>query len=307
MPRILIIDADSMLGHHCAAEFERTGWTVLGTASRPKPGSGFVPCQLTRRADIDSVVSVLRPDVIVSCSRADFSAKPDALYSTHVAGSLNLLGAAAKYRLEIPVLLTGCGSEYGSAVSLPAVETAMPAPDTLFGASRLAQTQAVAIGARDSGLPVMTVRPFAIVGRGLTRHSAVGRIFHRVRQTLLDSANETEFDVNGAQTVADFVDARDVARACRLLIEKAVPQPGQAEVYNVATQLGTRLLDVASILGRQAGLKPRPLSGEPGGWLVSGVGNFSKLRKATGWSPEFTWRQSLAEICRPADQMAQPV
>lgn len=307
MPRVLIIDAESMLGRHCCAEFKRAGWSVLGTAVKPKPGSGFVPCAATSTPDIDSVVSILGPDAIVNCARAAFRDRPDVAYSTHAGGSLNVLAAAAKHRPGIPVLFVGCGSEYGPGVANPALETATPNPDCLFAASKLAQTQAVTIAARDYRLPVISVRPFAVVGRGLSPGSAVGRLFRRVRQTLLESHDDSEFDVAGALAASDFVDVRDVARAIRLLIEKAVPEAGQAEIYNIATQLGTRLLDVASILGRQAHLKPRPAGGRPDGWLVSGVGSFAKLRKATGWSPEFTWRQSLAEICRPAADVPQLV
>lgn len=307
MPRLLIIDADSMLGHHCCAEFERVGWSVLGTAARPKPGSGLVPCTVTSEADIDSVVSILSPDAIVNCARADFLDRPDIAYATHVGGSLNVLSAAATHRPGIPIVLVGCGSEYGSGVAMPALETATANPDCLFAASKLAQTQAAVIAAREHRLPVIKVRPFAMVGRGLSPNSAIGRLFRRVRQTLLESSDDFEFDVAGAMAACDIIDVRDVARAIRLLLEKAVPEPGHAEVYNIATQLGTRLLDVATILGRQAQLKAQPAGGRPDGWLVPGVGSFAKLRKATGWSPEFTWRQSLAEICRPAADVAQPV
>lgn len=305
MPRLLIIDADSMLGRHCCADFERAGWSVLGTSAQPKPGSGLVPCTVTSSADIDSVVSILSPDAIVNCAQADPVDPPDFAYRTHVGGSLNVLAAAAKHRPGIPVLLVGCGSEYGSGVAMPAFEAAMANPDCLFAASKLAQTQAAIITAQEHRLPVITIRPFAIVGRGLPPNSAIGRLFGRVRRTLLESPDDFEFDVAGALAACDLIDVRDVARAIRLLLEKAVPEPGHAEVYNIATQLGTRLLDVASILGRQARLKAQPAGGRPDGWLVPGVGSFAKLRKATGWSPEFTWRQSLTEICRPAADVAQ--
>lgn len=307
MPRLLIIDADSMLGRHCCADFERAGWSVLGTAAQPKPGSGLVPCTVTSAADIDSVVSILSPDTIVNCTQVDPMAQPDIAYGTHVGGSLNVLAAAAKHRPGIPVLLVGCGSEYGSGVATPALETASPHPDCLFAASKVAQTQAAIIAAREHQLPVITVRPFAVVGRGLSPNSAIGRLFQRVRRTLLECPDDFEFNVAGALAACDLIDVRDAARAIRLLLEKAVPEPGQTEVYNIATQLGTRLLDVATILGRQAQLKAQPDDGRPDGWLVPGVGSFAKLRKATGWSPEFTWRQSLTEICRSAADVAQPV
>ena len=112
MPRLLIIDADSMLGRHCCADFERAGWSVLGTAAQPKPGSGLVPCTVTSAADIDSVVSILSPDTIVNCTQVDPMAQPDIAYGTHVGGSLNVLAAAAKHRPGIPVLLVGCGSMF---------------------------------------------------------------------------------------------------------------------------------------------------------------------------------------------------
>jgi len=262
---------------------------------------------VTSAADIDSVVSILSPDAIVNCAQIDPVVQPDIAHGTHVGGSLNVLAAAAKHRRGIPVLLVGCGSEYGSGFSTPALETASPHPDCLFAASKLAQTQAAIIAAREHRLPVITVRPFAVGGRGLSPNSAIGRLFQRVRRTLLESPDDFEFNVAGALAACDLIDVRDTARAIRMLLENAVPEPSQTEVYNIATQLGTRLLDVATILGHQARLKAQPDDGRPDGWLVPGVGSFAKLRKATGWSPEFTWRQSLTEICRPAADVAQPV
>lgn len=304
--RVLVIAAESMLGRYCCADFQRAGWTVLGTAEQPTPGSGFVECDVKDAADVESVVSILGPDAIVNCARAEFTARPDVLYATHPAGTLNVVAAAAKHRPGIPVLAIGCGSEYGPEVSLPAVETSLPKPDSFFGASKLAQTHAMEIAASRYQLPLITVRPFVVAGPGVAADSAIGRLFARIHETLT-SSDQSEFEVPGALVAADFVDVRDVARAIRLLLENAVLQPGTAEVFNIATQLGTRLLDVAAILGRQAGLKPRPAKGTPDGWLVPGVGSFARLRKATGWSPEFTWRQSLEEICRAGLAVAEPV
>ena len=307
MARVLVIDAESMLGRFCCADFERAGWTVLGTADQPTPGSGFVECDVTDAADVESVVNILGPDAIVNCARAAFSARPGILYATHPVGMLNVVSAAAKHRPGIPVLAIGCGSEYGSRVASPAVETSLPQPDSLFAASKVAQTQAMAIAANRYQLPLITVRPFAVVGPGVAVDSAIGRLFAQIHRTLTGSSEQAEFDVPGAMTAADLVDVRDAARAIRLLLENAVPEPGTAEVFNIATQMGTRLLDVAAILGRQAGLKPRAANGRPDGWLIPGIGSFARLRKATGWSPEFTWRQSLDEICRAGLAVAEPV
>jgi nucleoside-diphosphate-sugar epimerase len=304
--RVLVINAESMLGRHCCADFQRAGWTVLGTADLPTPGSGFVECDVKDASDVESVVRILGPDAIVNCARAPFDAPPSELYATHPAGTLNVL-AAARHRPGIPVLAIGCGSEYGRKAALPAVETALPNPDSLFGASKFAQTQATVIAASRYQLPVILVRPFVVVGPGVDAASAIGRLFSRIHRALTGAFEQSEFDVSGALAAADFVDVRDVARAIRLLIENAVPQPGTTEVFNIATQLGTRLLDVASILGRHAGLKARPVKGRPDGWMVPGVGSFARLRKATGWSPEFTWRQSLEEICRAGLAVAEPV
>jgi GDP-4-dehydro-6-deoxy-D-mannose reductase len=93
----------------------------------------------------------------------------------------------------------------------------------------------------------------------------------------------------------DFTDVRDIVRAYQLLAEH-----GEAgEVYNVSSNMsysGQELLDIliglsdVEIRVEQDPARMRPTH------LPILQGNYDRLHQATGWLPEFTFAQSLADI-----------
>jgi GDP-4-dehydro-6-deoxy-D-mannose reductase len=95
--------------------------------------------------------------------------------------------------------------------------------------------------------------------------------------------------------VRDFLDVRDVVRAYLLLLDRGL----SGEVYNVASGVGRRLTDCFGMLARlmdvAAVAEPDAALVRPGDIPVL-IGDATKLRTATGWSPEIAFERTLEDL-----------
>jgi GDP-4-dehydro-6-deoxy-D-mannose reductase len=95
------------------------------------------------------------------------------------------------------------------------------------------------------------------------------------------------------QTVRDFLSVEDVVEAYIALIESGVP----GETYNVASGRELSFREAAGILAKEidCAYEVSPDPARIGGAMYS-VGDFTKLNKATGWSPSKSVEQTLINM-----------
>ena len=100
-------------------------------------------------------------------------------------------------------------------------------------------------------------------------------------------------------TVRDFLHVRDVARAYADLLERGTP----GEVYNVASgtgvDVGTLAKRVLALVGVDAILNTDAALVRPVEVPVL-IGDATKLRRATGWSPRLTLDSIIDDLIRAA-------
>ena len=115
----------------------------------------------------------------------------------------------------------------------------------------------------------------------------------RIARNELDGGDEVP--VGNLTPRRDFTDVRDVVRAYRLLVERG--EPGEA--YNVCSGRDVAVQEIADRLVAMAdrpdapGPRPRPA---PPGRHPRAAGRPSRLHDATGWAPEITLDQTLADV-----------
>ena len=99
--------------------------------------------------------------------------------------------------------------------------------------------------------------------------------------------------VGNLDSVRDFLHVDDVLRAYCALVDRDVP----GGVYNVASGRATPIQEVLDLLIAHAGIAPRverdPDRYRPTDWLV---GDASRLREATHWTPARTLASILVEL-----------
>jgi GDP-4-dehydro-6-deoxy-D-mannose reductase len=220
-------------------------------------------------------------------------------WEVNLIGTVNLLDALREAAPRARLLLVSTGEVYGRADELPTTENAKLAPLSPYAASKAAAEIACGQAGRAAGLDLVVARAFQHEGPGRDERFAVGSWARQIAELELAGGGELRVGALGAER--DVSDVRDVCRAYRMLLDPAVP----AGTYNVSSG---RTVQLAAIVGILVGLAQAPISvvQDPArmrpGDLEVVWGDSTRLREATGWSPEIELEQTLNETLDYARQ-----
>ena len=255
--------------------------------------------------DADSVLGAMdsaAPDVVYHLAALSHVGQswssPGKSFRVNAEGSLHVLRACVE--LKIPRVVMILSSEvYGNAAPehLPLSETAPLRPVTPYGASKVAADFLAQQAHLADNLDVVRVRPFGHTGPGQSDQFVVPALAARIASAERDGADS--IPVGSLTAVRDLSDVRDVVRAYRLLAERGE----SGEAYNVCSGRGVSIQEIADILLAQA---TRPISLETDPTLVRAVdaprmiGDNTRLRTTTGWTPQFSLEQTLGDVLASA-------
>ncbi len=276
-------------------------------------GTGFIGLQLERElVDNDFEVTAVgrsRGDVTDPQSMRRLVAEVRPTYVFHLAGvrdgelgellrinvcgTVNVLEAVAAEAPAARVLVAGSAAEYGETTREPVGEDHPLQPVTDYGVAKAAQELAAAAVAARRGLHLTRVRLFNVLGPGEPTSFVASAIAGRIAAIQAGTA-QPPLRTGDLSTRRDFVDVRDVARALRL----ATTHGAAGAVYNVCSGTATPIRRLVEELLEMAGLDIAVDSTpEPAAVNVRGhAGSAERLRAATGWEPERSLRDSLADV-----------
>jgi GDP-4-dehydro-6-deoxy-D-mannose reductase len=229
-------------------------------------------------------------------------ARPGRSFRVNAEGTLHVQRACLE--LEVARVVVVLSSEvYGSAApeDLPLREDAPLRPVTPYGASKAAADLVTLQMHLADGLDVVRVRPFGHTGPGQSDRFVVPALALRIARAERDGA--AEIPVGSLDAVRDLSDVRDVVRAYRLLAHEG--ESGDA--YNVCSGVGVSVREVAEQLLAHSN-HPIRLVTDPA--LVRPVdaprmvGDNTRLRERTGWAPEHSLADTLADVLAAAREMA---
>ena len=290
--RALITGAGGFVGHHLQRHLEDCGDEVIATD------------RMTDGLDILDAAALLdlfrrtQPEVVYHLAGAsDVGGSwqtPQATFRANAEGTLNVLWAAREAGTE-RVLTVGSADVYGkvTAADLPITEDLALRPVSPYAASKAAADYVALqawLGYEQQRGAVPAVQP---PGPGPDREVRRPAIAGRVAQN--ERNGESVVKVGNLSPKRDFTDVRDVVRAYRLMVEH-----GRAgEVYNVCSgaaiavqELAEQFIAMATIPMR---LEPDPELQRPVDIPVL-LGDNSRLRADTGWSPEIPLEVTLRDL-----------
>ena len=255
--------------------------------------------------DADSVLSRFadaKPEVVYHLAALSHVGQswssPGTSFRVNAEGTLHALRACRE--LDVPRVVVILSSEvYGNAApeDIPLRETAPLRPVTPYGASKVAADFLALQTFLADGLDVVRVRPFGHTGPGQSDQFVVPALAARIARA--EAEGIEEIPVGSLTAVRDLSDVRDVVRAYRLLAER-----GEAgEVYNICSGRGVSIQEIADALLAHA-TRPIRLVTDPA--LVRAVdaprmiGDNTRLRETTGWTPDYTLDQTLADVLAAA-------
>jgi NAD dependent epimerase/dehydratase len=307
MSKVLVTGSDGFIGSHLTERLLEEGYNVrafvlynsfntwgwLDTLSKEKLDaieifSGDVRDPNGVREAMKGVDEVFHLAALIAIPFSYHS--PDTYVDTNIKGTLNVLQAAKDLNIS-RVLITSTSEVYGTAQYVPIDEKhpyqgQSPYSATKIGADRLAESFY-----RSFSVPITIVRPFNTYG---PRQSARAVIPTIITQLL---AGKEEIRLGSLTPTRDFNYVKDTVNGF-IAIAKSAKTIG--EEINIATQKEISIGQLAEELIRQ--IKPnakivcdeqrlRPEKSEVNRLL----GSNEKIRRLTGWRPQYTFEEGLAE------------
>jgi GDP-4-dehydro-6-deoxy-D-mannose reductase len=307
-----VTGADGFVGRHLVRRLVETGHTVTAGC---RPGGapldrwlgerwrGAVQVRAMELTDSSSVDEAVTPpiDAVVHlaaiASTGEARRDPVGAWIVNAAGTARVVDAAARLRAsgsaDPLLLLVSTAEVYGQGKAAARRESDPLLPQSPYAASKAGAEFAGLEAWRRTGLRVLIARPFPHTGVGQLSQYVVPAFVERLRAAKATGA--TQVPTGNLEPVRDLLDVRDVAEAYLGLLAHGSP----GEAYNISRGDGVTLRQLFQQLAGLMGIRAEPI---PDPSLVRTadiphlVGDSTKLRKATGWSPTVSLEQTLREM-----------
>jgi len=207
------------------------------------------------------------------------------IFDVNVVDTFNLLQAAAKAGVKCFVN-TGSSSEYGKK-NIPMSEDLIPETDTMYGATKVATTYLSKAFASESGLPVVTVRPFSVYGPGEAEHRFIPTV---IRCCLLGEALKLAPGVHDWIYIDDFINGMITVSKNIKKLSGQVVNIGSGKQYSNKEVVG----EIERICGITVA-KDEVDNIRIFDTITSWVADNKKLR-SFGWKPKIDLRSGLKKV-----------
>jgi GDP-4-dehydro-6-deoxy-D-mannose reductase len=221
---------------------------------------------------------------------------PTATMRANVEGTVNVLEAVRRFVPHARVHIAGSSAQYGVVppTAIPIQETQPMRPASPYGVSKVAQ-ELLGLQYFDSyGTHTVVTRSFNHVGPRQGDRTAI-QTFCRQMALIEAGRQDPVLWVGNTEPRRDYTHVDDVARALWALIQAA---PG-GNVYNMCSGVATRIGDIVDMVVAQGRVpvevrvdesRLRPVD-EP---VL--CGDNRRLCAVTGWQPQITMDQTIAEL-----------
>jgi UDP-glucose 4-epimerase len=228
---------------------------------------------------------------------------PERYWANNTVGSLALLDAVRAARVP-RLVFSSTAAVYGNPVEIPIPETAVKAPTSIYGATKLAVDMALTGEAYAHGLAAVSLRYFNVAGAHLAPGVTLGERHdpetHLIPIALQVAAGRRDkltlfgddYPTPDGTCVRDYIHVTDLARAHLLALAAAVP--GEHRIYNLGNGNGFSNRQVVQVVREVTG-HPVPVATAPRreGDPATLVASSRLARDGLGWVPE---KPTLAEM-----------
>jgi GDP-4-dehydro-6-deoxy-D-mannose reductase len=260
----------------------------------------LVECDLRDASSVRDVLDDERPDWIFHLAAQSFVptswTAPTESLVTNIIGQLNIFEAVKKLGIKPRIQLACSSEEYGLVLEneLPIKETNPLRPLSPYAVSKVGQDMLGYQYWMSFRIPVVRTRGFNHEGprRGPV---FVCSDFAKQIADIEKGRRPPVVRVGNLTARRDFTDVRDVVRAYWLALEKGEP----GEVYNIASGRAWTIREMLDLLLSLSKSKIK-VEEDPARMRPSDVpvllGDSSKFRDRTGWSPEIPFEKTIADL-----------
>ena len=302
MKRVLVTGVAGFVGTHLAHcllsggnqlfGFDQTGATLSpALANCVELYSGDICDQAT----LEQVLTEVQPDTLYHLAGILKSADAREFYVVNVLGSLALFEALVHVGIAPKVLVASSSAVYGRGFGNQSItEQFKLRPITHYGVSKVAQEAVAYRYFLAHQLPIVCTRTFNLIGPGQPAGLACSAFARQI--ALAEHVGKTGTIATGdLSTQRDFTNVRDAVRAYDLIT--TFGKPGLT--YNVCSGRAVSIRQCLDTLLEMAHV-PLETTADPAHLQPNDVpiqvGSAAKLLSHTGWKPELTLQQSLADL-----------
>ena len=300
--KVLVTGANGFVGHAVVKRLLAQGDSVIaalgpGAAGGSSAGPKLTNVSLDLANDVSVRDALSEPvDAVIHLAAIALTRAanrdPATAWRINAEGTAKVAAAAASLSPRPLFLLVSTADVYGWQ-QRPINEEDCVQPSTPYSYSKLGAELAAEQAARLSGLKLIVARPFPHSGGGQDESFWIP-----ARCKLLREAKRNAWaavPVGDLTAVRDYLHVDDVADAYALLLQRGTP----GEVYNIASGQPVTLDEIHTRLEQLIGISPKrevdasQVRREARPYLL---GDASKLRAATGWSPRRTLDDMLRDV-----------
>ncbi|HML73239.1 MAG TPA: NAD-dependent epimerase/dehydratase family protein [Anaerohalosphaeraceae bacterium] len=263
-----------------------------------------LPCHSFHVADISDhdktreLIARASPDCIIHLSGTFGTGSAQDIYRTNILSSTAILEAMRELIPTAIFISAGSAAEYGKVKNsdLPIMESAACNPVTPYGMSKHIATQIALYYHRVHNLCTMVIRPFQLIGKGVTDRLAPGAFAKRLLEA--KHAGKNEIQVGNLNSCRDFLDVRDAVKAIWLLCQN----PKGGEIFNLCSGIPVKIGDLLDLMQDVLDTHIKPVTEQSylrGNADVDIVyGSCEKLQNYCGWKSEITLKESVESMFR---------
>jgi GDP-4-dehydro-6-deoxy-D-mannose reductase len=249
---------------------------------------------------VASAIEASRPDRIFHLAAQSYPSEswgaPAATLQANVFGTLNVLEAARRHAPVARIHVAGSAAAYGTvpAAEMPIREDRPLRPLSPYGISKAATEMLGYQAVHAYGQQAYITRSFIHIGPRQGIRPAAQTF---ARQIALAEAGKRPavVEVGNLTVRRDFLDVEDAVRGLWAVVEDGVP----GETYNLCSGHAPTIGDLLGMYLKLASIplevREDPARLRPADEQIL-IGDYSKLKAATGWQPQVTLEESARRI-----------
>lgn len=296
--RAFVIGAGGFLGSHLFNQLVSEHWTVFGTARQPR-SAVLHAADVTDKPRLIELIKQVAPEVIFHTAAITPASAPKATLDDYlrvnVSGTLNVLEAARQSAPQARIVLVTSSAMFGYAESADGVihETSALNPVNPYGVSKAAQHLIGYQYAIQYKMDIVRICPFNIIGYGQPLGLVASDFAHQI-VAIECGEQEPVIRVGDLSAKRDFLDVQDSVRALIALASAGV----SGESYNLASAQAVTVKTVLDTLVSMSdhSMQVETFPNAAKNAVPIQIGSHAKLSAATGWQPQVSLEQSLANV-----------
>lgn len=309
---VLVTGAAGYVGSVCAEVLLRRGYRLVvidnlseGHRAAVPAGCEFHHCDLFDVARLDEIFQSSSIHAVMHFAAEALVEKsvrePSTFYRVNIAGGIHLLETMVRHGVK-QIVFSSSAAVYGEPKQVPIPEDHPKAPINPYGQTKWIFENILADYGRYAGVKHVSLRYFNAAGASHERGEAHRTETHVIPKILDAAAGAIpRFEIRGddystpdGTCVRDYVHIVDIADAHVKVLDAIDRVSGEA--FNVGNSRGYSIREVVEtarrVTGRSIPVVAAPRRpGDPAVLVADG----QKLRRALGWTPEFSTLESIIQ------------